>query len=103
MHSRHLAFLKQGLLLADQGLSVVIRDILDTCVRFAATIERWGGDLFPRQDETDPRREEKEEEVIAERFKVINDIKAASRPFSHVRFGLTVRSCMISSQTSSEP
>ncbi len=47
MHSRHLSFLREGLLLADRGISVIIREILDTCKRFTGLVERWGGDLLP--------------------------------------------------------
>lgn len=47
MHSRHLFFLRQGLLLADRSIAVVIRDILEICVRFTGLVERWGGDVVP--------------------------------------------------------
>jgi gamma-tubulin complex component 4 len=47
MHTRHLAFLREGLLIADTSTAVLIRDILDTCRRFTSTVERWGGDVLP--------------------------------------------------------
>jgi hypothetical protein len=47
MHSRHLVFLKEGLLIADTSTAVLIRDLLDVCRRFTSTVERWGGDILP--------------------------------------------------------
>lgn len=47
MHTRHLAFLREGLLIADTSTAVLVRDILETCRRFASTVERWGGDVLP--------------------------------------------------------
>ena len=47
MHARHLSFLREGLLLSDRGLTVILRDILETCKRFTGLVERWGGDVLP--------------------------------------------------------
>ncbi|ORX37895.1 Spc98 family-domain-containing protein [Kockovaella imperatae] len=47
MHSRHLFFLRQGLLLADRSIAVVTRDILEICIRFTGLVERWEGDVVP--------------------------------------------------------
>ena len=47
MHARHLSFLREGLLLADHGLAIIVKDILDTCKRFTGLVERWGGDVLP--------------------------------------------------------
>lgn len=47
MHSRHLSFLREGLLIADHGFAIIIRDILETCKRFTGLVERWGGDVLP--------------------------------------------------------
>ncbi|TXT13347.1 hypothetical protein VHUM_00714 [Vanrija humicola] len=47
MHARHLAFLREGLLIAERDSAVLVRDILDTCKRFAGLVERWGGDVLP--------------------------------------------------------
>jgi len=47
MHTRHLAFLREGLLIADTSTAVLVRDILDVCRRFTSTVERWGGDVLP--------------------------------------------------------
>lgn len=40
-------FLRQGLLIADRSTATIIRDILGTCRRFTAIVERWGGDVLP--------------------------------------------------------
>ncbi|WVQ79289.1 hypothetical protein IAT38_001385 [Cryptococcus sp. DSM 104549] len=47
MHTRHLSFLREGLLISDPGLATVTRDILDVCKRFTGLVERWGGDVLP--------------------------------------------------------
>ena len=47
MHARHLAFLREGLLLADRDLAVTVRDVLEICNRFTGLVERWGGDVLP--------------------------------------------------------
>ncbi|WWD20163.1 hypothetical protein CI109_104639 [Kwoniella shandongensis] len=47
MHTRHLSFLREGLLISDPALATVTRDILDTCKRFTGLVERWGGDVLP--------------------------------------------------------
>lgn len=47
MHARHLAFLREGLFIAERESAQLIRDILDTCKRFAGLVERWGGDVLP--------------------------------------------------------
>lgn len=47
LHTLHLSFLREGLLIADFNLATVIRDILDTCRRFTGLVERWGGDVLP--------------------------------------------------------
>ncbi|RXK35412.1 hypothetical protein M231_07316 [Tremella mesenterica] len=47
MHSRHLAFLREGLLIADRTSAALIRDILMSCRRFTALVDRWGGDVLP--------------------------------------------------------
>lgn len=47
MHARHLAFLREGLFIAERDSAQLIRDILDTCKRFAGLVERWGGDVLP--------------------------------------------------------
>lgn len=44
MHARHLAFLREGLLLNDRNLAVAVRDILDTCKRLGGLVERWTND-----------------------------------------------------------
>jgi gamma-tubulin complex component 4 len=44
MHTRHLAFLRDGLLLTDLQLATLVKDIMDTCKRFAGLVDRWGGD-----------------------------------------------------------
>ncbi|WVO13796.1 hypothetical protein L204_101419 [Cryptococcus depauperatus] len=47
IHTRHLSFLLEGLLISDIGLATVTRDILLLCERFTNMVERWGGDVLP--------------------------------------------------------
>lgn len=47
MHTRHLASLRDGLLLTDLQLATLVKDIMDTCKRFAGLVDRWGGDGSP--------------------------------------------------------
>ncbi|WVQ96101.1 hypothetical protein IAU59_003203 [Kwoniella sp. CBS 9459] len=48
IHSRHLSFVREGLLIADISLATIIRDILDICKRFTGLVlDRWGGDVLP--------------------------------------------------------
>lgn len=73
MHSHHLAFLREGLLIADSSTAVLIRDILDTCRRFASLVERWGGDVLPELL-VEGSSGEKFGEMVAEREKAVQEI-----------------------------
>lgn len=71
MHSRHLTFLREGLLIAERESAVLIRDILDTCKRFAGLVERWGGDVLP---EMLIEEEDEAGALTAERTKAVEEI-----------------------------
>lgn len=47
IHTSYLERLLTGSLLANQTLTPIIRAILEVCERFAAQVERWGGDVLP--------------------------------------------------------
>lgn len=47
IHSNYIDRLLHGCLLTNPGLSAILQSILDTCERFAAQVERWGGDVLP--------------------------------------------------------
>ncbi|BEJ13869.1 hypothetical protein CspHIS471_0310430 [Cutaneotrichosporon sp. HIS471] len=68
MHARHLAFLREGLLIADRESALLVRDILDTCKRFCGLVERWGGDVLPELLSDD------EGDVVGERAKVVDEV-----------------------------
>ncbi|OCF35137.1 hypothetical protein I316_03178 [Kwoniella heveanensis BCC8398] len=52
IHSTHLSFLREGLLISDVSLATILREILDTCKRFTALVlDRWGGDALPHLSE----------------------------------------------------
>jgi hypothetical protein len=69
IHSRHLAFLREGLLLSDQATALIIRDILNVCRRFTGLVERWGGDLLPESLDNDE---------ISQREHDVNDVAEVS-------------------------
>lgn len=74
MHTRHLAFLRDGLLLADRNLARLIKDIVDTCRRFTGLVERWGGDGLPEALSTGSA------ETVRERLGHITEISRVSIP-----------------------
>jgi gamma-tubulin complex component 4 len=78
MHSRHLSFLREGLLIADKGLAVMVRDILETCRRFAGFVERWGGDVLPGLLEDDSSGDDGVGILVQERHDAINEIMSVS-------------------------
>ncbi|PIL31429.1 hypothetical protein GSI_06130 [Ganoderma sinense ZZ0214-1] len=47
MHTTYLERLLTGSLLTNPALTNIIRMILEVCERFAAQVERWGGDVLP--------------------------------------------------------
>ncbi|KAL1408211.1 hypothetical protein Q8F55_005016 [Vanrija albida] len=69
MHARHLAFLREGLLIAERDSAVLVRDILDTCKRFAGLVERWGGDVLPEL-----LQEGEGTALLAERTRAVDEI-----------------------------
>ncbi|CAK9780693.1 hypothetical protein CC85DRAFT_264533 [Cutaneotrichosporon oleaginosum] len=68
MHARHLAFLREGLLIADRESAVLVRDLLDTCKRFCGLVERWGGDVLPEL------LSDEEGDVVGERAKAVDEV-----------------------------
>lgn len=46
-HQAFLSYVLDGLLLTNSAASACIWRILQTCLRFAALIEQWGGDVLP--------------------------------------------------------
>lgn len=47
IHTTYLERLVTGSLLSNPALTSIIRLILEVCERFAAQVERWGGDILP--------------------------------------------------------
>jgi len=80
MHARHLSFVREGLLIADLDLAIIIRDILDTCKRFTGLVDRWGGDVLPEL------LDDQVGNLVKERAAAVHEISAVSRLFIH-RFG----------------
>ena len=78
MHTRYLSFLQRGLLLSDRSIAVVIRDIMDLCVRFTGLVERWGGDVLPELL-LEGASGEGVGQLLAERSREVSDINEVSR------------------------
>ena len=74
MHARHLAFLREGLLLSDRALALLIRDIMDLSTRFAGLIERWGGDVIPSAS----GEEEPGQQTMEQRLEEVGAVKDVS-------------------------
>jgi gamma-tubulin complex component 4 len=77
IHTRHLSFLREGLLLADKGMAVLIRDILETCRRFTGIVERWSGDVLPGLLEDDGEGDVGS--LLGERSGAVEEIMTVSR------------------------
>lgn len=93
MHSHHLAFLREGLLISDTSTAILVRDILDVCRRFTALVDRWGGDVLPellsdgQLGQLTSEREaaigeisEKLHELLSDFFRVLVDAQNPSAP-----------------------
>ncbi|ORY34876.1 Spc98 family-domain-containing protein [Naematelia encephala] len=80
MHARHLAFLREGLLIADRSMAVLLRDIFNTCRRFAGLIERWGGTVMPELLEEDDQGKMVEDRTFA--IKETSELKQRLQRFT---------------------
>ncbi|WWC65984.1 uncharacterized protein I303_108606 [Kwoniella dejecticola CBS 10117] len=70
IHSQHLSFLLEALLLSDPSISSLIRDILETCKSFTALTERWNGALVP----ISVAEQEQEQDQLLERIDQIHEM-----------------------------
>ncbi|WWC73574.1 uncharacterized protein I206_107546 [Kwoniella pini CBS 10737] len=68
IHSQHLSFLLEALLLSDPSIASLIRDILNTCKRFTGLIERWNGKLLFNSSE------DENEELIKDKTNNMKEI-----------------------------
>lgn len=82
MHARHLSFLREGLLLTESTCTIIIRDILETCKRFAGLVDRWGGDVLPELLMDDAGGGEDEGgNLVHERAEIVKEITQVSHPY----------------------
>ena len=76
MHATYLERLLTGSLLSNPSLTNIIRMVLEVCERFAAQVERWGGDVLPALlfEGSIAANERKVGEMVAERYRVVGEI-----------------------------
>jgi len=82
IHTHYLGRLLDGCLLTNPTLTSLLRSILDTCERFVAHVERWGGDVLPGLLFEGSLRSGGEEEVgamVKERWTVVAEIDETLR------------------------
>lgn len=76
MHTTYLERLLTGCLLSNPTLTHIIRMILEVCERFAAQVERWGGDVLPALlfEGSISARDDKVGDMVAERYVIVGEI-----------------------------
>lgn len=75
IHTTYLERVYTGCLLSYPSLSSTLRDILDTCERFVAHVERWGGDVLPALlFEGSINGEDKVGAMVQERWEIVAEI-----------------------------
>ncbi|KAH9858357.1 gamma-tubulin ring complex protein [Lenzites betulinus] len=76
IHTTYLERLLTGSLLANPALTNIIRMILEVCERFAAQVERWGGDVLPALlfEGSLAAGAQKVGEAVAERNAIVGEI-----------------------------
>ena len=76
IHTTYLERLLTGSLLSNPALTNIIRMVLEVCERFAAQIERWGGDVLPAllfEGSIAPGGD-KVGDMVAERYTIVGEI-----------------------------
>lgn len=85
IHTTYLERVYTGCLLSYPSLSSTLRDILDTCERFVAHVERWGGDVLPALlFEGSINGEDKVGAMVQERWEIVAEINNVRRSFAVV-------------------
>lgn len=88
IHGTYLERLLVGSLLANPALTAIVRPILETCERFVAQVERWGGDVLPAllfEGSLGSGRDHDVGGLVRERWGVvaeINEVRSLYRCFS---------------------
>jgi Gamma tubulin complex component C-terminal len=80
IHSNYLERVLTGSLLSNHALTSVIRSILKVCERFAAHMERWGGDVLPELlfEGSLGNSDERVGDLVRERLAVVSEINDVS-------------------------
>ena len=77
IHTTYLERLLTGSLLSNPALTNIIRMILEVCERFAAQVERWGGDVLPAllfEGSLAAAGAQKVGDMVAERYTIVGEI-----------------------------
>lgn len=77
IHSNYLERVLTGSLLSNQALTTIIRSIFQICERFAAQVERWGGDVLPQllfEGSLNDGDDSKVGDMVRERLAVVAEI-----------------------------
>ncbi|KAI0660626.1 gamma-tubulin ring complex protein [Cubamyces menziesii] len=80
IHTTYLERLLTGSLLSNPALTNIIRMILEVCERFAAQVERWGGDVLPAllfEGSLAAAGAQKVGDMVAERYAIVGEIDEA--------------------------
>ncbi|KAF9015659.1 Spc98 family-domain-containing protein [Cyathus striatus] len=77
MHTAYLERLLNGCLLTNSELTHSIQSLLEVCERFAAQVERWGGDVLPALLFEGSLKGEDQEvgAMVKERWKIVAEIQ----------------------------
>ncbi|KAG8701192.1 hypothetical protein FRC09_005508 [Ceratobasidium sp. 395] len=75
LHATYLGNIVSGSLLGHPGCAALVRAALETCERFVAQVERWGGDVLPGMlEEGSAGTNGGVGKLVEERFKVVREI-----------------------------
>ncbi|KAG8701992.1 hypothetical protein FRC08_003760, partial [Ceratobasidium sp. 394] len=75
LHATYLGSIVSGSLLGHPGCAALVRAALETCERFVAQVERWGGDVLPGMlEEGSAGTNSGVGKLVEERFRVVREI-----------------------------
>ncbi|KAF8322692.1 hypothetical protein DL93DRAFT_2093269 [Clavulina sp. PMI_390] len=98
LHSAYLYALSTGSLLANAQCAETIKAIMELCVVFVGTIERWGSDILPGLLEDGSLGTGDEDRLLKDRWRTIRDVNE-----SLIGFMETFHDQLISSLSSHAP
>jgi gamma-tubulin complex component 4 len=86
LHATYLGNIVSGSLLAHAGCASLVRAALETCERFVAQVERWGGDVLPGMlEEGSAGTDGGVGKLVEERFQVVREMDEVCLPIPMYR------------------